>query len=236
LCKELCLTVGKFFCTIISMKQEYTAQAPARIITQEDRLRWVIRFAQMDLDTLRPGDWVNLRDDIHLFAYLSPNGGCYELPGKFRIVQDPQSGEQSIRRESPAITYGIRSMLDGDTAVLTDEDIRAIQPQVLAWLRALTATPDTREWQSRDFVPFHGRVAMDIGGTPVVIGTACELFWWHLLTLLLAEQPGHHILRCPECDTIFYRVQKQAYCSRTCGNRVTQRRWRERQEASAAQG
>lgn len=214
------------------MKHKRIPHPPVRISTHEDRARWVIQFAQMDLDTLRPGDWVNLREDIHQFAHLVP--GHYQLAGKLRSATDPHTGASFLHRVSPAIAYGIHGILDGDTAVLTDDDIRAIQPRVLAWLRALTTPPEPRVARPFNFVPFQGRVDMGFEGIPFVAATAHDLFWWHLLVLILSEQPGRHILRCPECDTIFYRVQKQAYCSRTCSNRVMQKRFRERHEASTA--
>jgi hypothetical protein len=47
-----------------------------------------------------------------------------------------------------------------------------------------------------------------------------------MVTLLLYESPDAPILRCPECQTIFYRVCKQQYCSRLCVNRVGVRRHR----------
>ena len=92
-----------------------------------------------------------------------------------------------------------------------------------------------------------GRVSVDPNGLPLagevllgpsgvrpvqVIAPLRMLFFWYLFWLLLAEPPDR-IQRCPECATIFFRVKKQAYCSRTCGNRATQRRWRERHEVSA---
>ena len=108
-----------------------------------------------------------------------------------------------------------------------------MQPHVLAWLRELTYKPGVNRPEPSDFISVQGKVAMGFAGMLMVCGTPRDLFWWNLSVLLLAEQPGRHILRCPECDTIFYRVQKQAYCSRTCSNRVMQRRFRERHKAEA---
>src|SRR5262245_9598072 len=38
--------------------------------TADDRLTFAVRFAQMDLDHLRAGDWLNLRDDADTFLGL----------------------------------------------------------------------------------------------------------------------------------------------------------------------
>jgi endogenous inhibitor of DNA gyrase (YacG/DUF329 family) len=35
------------------------------------------------------------------------------------------------------------------------------------------------------------------------------------------------VRRCPECQTVFYRVRKQQYCSRRCTNRANMRQWRQ---------
>src|SRR2546421_7825825 len=40
--------------------------------TTAERVQFVIRFAQTDLDTLRPGDWLNLRDDLKTFLGCNP--------------------------------------------------------------------------------------------------------------------------------------------------------------------
>jgi len=47
---------------------------------------------------------------------------------------------------------------------------------------------------------------------------------------LLNQESLDRIRRCPECPTIFYRVQKQKYCSRACTNRANVRTWRQREE------
>src|SRR2546428_4319884 len=37
--------------------------------TDAEQLQFVIRFAQMDLDTLRPSGWLKLREDLHAFIW-----------------------------------------------------------------------------------------------------------------------------------------------------------------------
>ena len=41
-----------------------------------------------------------------------------------------------------------------------------------------------------------------------------------VLTLLLAQHQGRHILRCPECEALFCRVRRQKYCSPSCTDRA----------------
>jgi hypothetical protein len=34
-----------------------------------ERLKFAVQFAPLDLDRLRPGDWMNLRDDLGQFIF-----------------------------------------------------------------------------------------------------------------------------------------------------------------------
>jgi hypothetical protein len=45
--------------------------------------------------------------------------------------------------------------------------------------------------------------------------------------LVLMEEGTSQIQKCPECQRAFYRVRKQKYCSKTCINRVSRRKWLE---------
>src|SRR5262249_9087918 len=113
------------------------------------------------------------------------------------------------------------------------EDVRSLQADTLAWLQSLTAPRDPGEGDLPHRLPLAGEVAFGPSGfmPAQVFAPLRTLFFWYLFWLLLAE-PWDRIQRCPECATIFVRIKKQAYCSRACGRRVTQRRWRERRAGS----
>src|SRR5215471_1040577 len=55
--------------------------------TAAERLQFVIRFAQMDLDALRPGDWLNLRDDF--LTFFGRRGQREPLAGRGGILTSP---------------------------------------------------------------------------------------------------------------------------------------------------
>jgi hypothetical protein len=65
-------------------------------------------------------------------------------------------------------------------------------------------------------------------------GSVRDMF---LLTLhwLLYQESRSRIKRCPECGAIFYRIQKQQYCTRICTNRANVRTWRQREEVKQAE-
>src|SRR5262249_7141942 len=46
--------------------------------------------------------------------------------------------------------------------------------------------------------------------------------------LVLMEEGTSQVQKCPECSRVFYRVRKQVYCSKTCINRVSRRKWLEK--------
>jgi hypothetical protein len=67
-------------------------QAGLRVGDSVDaRLNWVLTFLQRNLDTLSPGDWLNLCDEIHIYGSpLPPDGSGYyaiDVP-KGRTVQE----------------------------------------------------------------------------------------------------------------------------------------------------
>jgi hypothetical protein len=157
-------------------------------------------------------------------------------PYSTKLVTSIVSPEASPEVFQPLISMGMLGIIPAEyppADAFSDEDFRALQRDVLNWLSALThpSSPGEAQWVP-PAIPLQVRVALTDGPSQV-FGPARDVFLWHLF-VLLQQEPLDRIRRCPECATIFYRVKKQAYCSRTCGNRVTQRRWRERQEASTS--
>ena len=51
----------------------YRELSQERMKTAEDRLRFAVEFSQIDLSNLRPGDLLNLRDDLCLFVHGHPS-------------------------------------------------------------------------------------------------------------------------------------------------------------------
>jgi len=73
--------------------------------TADDRLQFALAFAELELDTLREGDWLNLRDDMRTFAWLG-------------------EGEQTLEDLGGVITFPVDRPLPQD---LTKDNIRALQ-------------------------------------------------------------------------------------------------------------
>jgi hypothetical protein len=199
-------------------------------MTREDRLQFAVRFAQMDLDTLRAGDRLNLREDFLGFLNLRHGHGHLNAP-----VVAFQPDESAREVYQPLMSLSFMPLIEGpDPLTLSEADLLALQRDVQRDVSTLldTLTRAVRPEELPSFVERCPLVTLR-QNCRIVKGTARQVFVEQLI-YLLDQEPSDRILRCPECETLFYRVQKQAYCSRKCGNRVTQRRWRERQEASAS--
>ena len=54
---------------MVSMKQKHMPFHPSQLVTQDARLQFVVAFAQLDLDTLSAGDWLNLREVTNAVFY-----------------------------------------------------------------------------------------------------------------------------------------------------------------------
>ncbi len=177
-------------------------------ITVSERLQIALRFAQADLDTLRPGHWLNLRDDLAVFL-------------------DCKAGQQS---QYPAVG-GIMAGPDvhPEAGAYSEEAIRELQKEMRRLLQgAVDRTP-----LEAAAVPIQGlfSIMFSSQGTEkriVAYGPTPDMV---LATLLFLLDPEHldHLKRCPECGVIFYRIAKQQYCSRPCTNRANIRNWRQRE-------
>ena len=77
--------------------------------TADERLRFALEFSQMDLDVLREGDWLNLRDDLRAFVWLG-------------------AGEHTRDDLAGVVTVPLAKPLPQD---MTEPDFRALQRE--AW-------------------------------------------------------------------------------------------------------
>jgi hypothetical protein len=182
--------------------------------TPEERLKFVVKFAGMDLDHLRDGDWLNLREDLQ--SFVSVDQFMIEGPSPHEYTTD----------EIRALQRELRQVL---------EDLVAKrEPSGNHW-------PLTQYTKLIDLGRLAlGVTPLDPLGMPGhnmlrAQAPARNVFFLHLW-FLLGQEPTGRILRCPECGTIFYRVRGQRYCTRRCVNRVNRRDWVEakRQRASTA--
>jgi len=182
-----------------------------------DKLQFAVRFVQMDLDRLRPGDWLNLREDLETFGYGT------------------RAAETSPWGRALSDTVRIRSnnLMGPAFNEMTPKEIHELQAEVRAFFDGYL--PRNQELREKtllgegDFTTQRIRWAFERRGLLTISGSVRDAV---LLTLglVLWALPPAPVLRCPECGALFYRVRKQQYCSRACVQRVSSRRWRQTAE------
>jgi hypothetical protein len=195
------------------------------MITAAERLQFAVDFTRLDLTALRPGDWLNLRDDFLEFfgvrghQHADPFKGA-NLSTVGGIIVSPICFDPAARQED------------------TPEDFEALQKEVSDILYTLTEPLHIGPLELTRIVPTSLCIRtcfQRVQGKNYLVaeGRTRDLFLFILNDLLLYH--ADTILRCPECNRIFYRVRKQEYCERACTNRANVRTWRQREEGKQAE-
>jgi hypothetical protein len=197
------------------MKPNTDPHARVLITTEAQRFRFVVRFAALDLTTLRTGDWVNLQEDLRDF--LSPTHADLRPGGLHTYPTEGHMPEEYTREDFAALQAETRDMLA--MVIASRANPQAFVPKQLSISPTPPHVPALPE-------PHPGRHFISVQGA------VRDLFLFRVHNLL-AQVNTAMLTRCPECDTIFLRKSNQVYCSKKCVNRVTQRRFRER-EATVA--
>ena len=164
-------------------------------------LKFAVKFATMDLDEARPGDWLNLRDDLANFVGAA--AAVEVRPGNRIATIEGEAEDQTIRDLQTTTLQLLEYLADRKTIGVYPAHIPlpSIQKTVI-YVAGGTG----------------GGVFFDVRGT------LPDLFLDALMNDL--AQPGSlmPVLRCPECGRLFYRNRKQKYCDRPC---VAKANWRD---------
>jgi hypothetical protein len=193
----------------------------------EDRRRFAVEFANLELDQLRPGDWLNLRDD-HLVFLGCADDTDYGWAGEVRapqlkdniasmggIIANPQKGHYPHGMSVDAyksLQSVVRNILE--TACHVDDPING--------------SAELGE------IRFRGRIVTYFNKAPYldVFGNAHELTL-QVLADLLRGFPKTPIKRCSECKKLFVAIGKMIYDSRECSHRATVRKWQRSETGKA---
>jgi hypothetical protein len=195
------------------------AQEPRLV---EDRLGFLVRLARMDLGALRPGDWLNLQEDVVAFlgamrcpgAMPAPHPGLCGVRPIFSVMTDRNASFESLEKFQGLMREGQPGLHASLEGVAVDFDGTG----------GIDATA-ARQRKGSETSP-----SVEVTPTPLftmVQGSTHDVFRWHIQRLLV-EAPAGRVAHCRECRAIFYRVKRQIHCSRACSNRVSMRRFRSR--------
>jgi hypothetical protein len=199
------------------MKRESSPEHTPLLTTDVQRFRWAIWFAQLNLATLWTQNWLSLQTELRDF--LNSTHKDLEPGGLFVNPSEPPVPEEFSRENFRALQADTQAVLQAVIQSRTDPTGINLTPMQLQFA-TVPARPRETTGPERQVL--------------VAEGTTRDVFLLRLWVLL-----GHvnttGLLRCRECGAIFYRQRNQEYCGRTCVNRVSQRRWRERHLIAAGQ-
>lgn len=185
-------------------------QAGLRVGDSVDaRLNWVLTFLQRDLDTLSPGDWLNLCDEIWMYGSPLPPGwsGYYSIDiPKGRTVEElsrhsllPRTQVQEAQRHLLRL---VEDLLAGQTVTTVPLSIR------LSTVRHPSGTSIVGTWTGDPLHLLLFRLLTDFQATEVTRLRKCER----------GQSAEDHALSVQVCGRWFYaRDLRQQYCSPECG-------------------
>ncbi|WP_337288622.1 CGNR zinc finger domain-containing protein [Candidatus Methylomirabilis sp.] len=182
--------------------------------TAKDRLEFVLRFVNADLDHLRPGDWLNLKEDFALF--LGCRGGApVALVGPIRAMPiEPPFPQDMAPGDFKTLQSDNREILTQFVKVRERKESQ--QKQTPLSIRASLMPLDVLSPR------FAGRAMLQL------TGPTRDMFLT-MVFLLFAFESTARIAACPECERLMLRTKKREYCSPRCQTRAYMRRYRQRE-------
>lgn len=180
----------------------------------KDQLEFVLRFVNADLDHLRLGDWLNLREDFALFL------GC--------------QGGAPTARVGPIQAMPLEPPFPQD---MTPEDFKTLQSETREILtQFVKVRQDRRGQQGRTklsveaaLLPLEVLSPRFVGRSMLhLTGPTRDIFLTMVLLLFTFESTAK-IGACPECERIMLRTKKREYCSSRCQTRAYMRRYRQQE-------
>lgn len=175
--------------------------------TAIDRIKFAIYLAKVNLKTQRPGDRLNLLDDLKQFS-LSKGGSLLKDLGGINAtpLKEPLPGDYT-ENDFLKLQKDLKNLLAGVAKKSTGE--RA--------MGAMTRMGPVDLNLSDHFG--YGAVCVS------AIGSTRDMFLLQLLFLFLQEGV-ENLMTCPECGEVFFREDKrQKYCKRGCSNLASVKRF-----------
>jgi len=189
------------------------------------QLQWGAKFIRQNLDELRAGEWLSLKEALYDFTLAAKIFPSTKRSG-LSVVVEKYEEERFIQEMSPGV-------------------VQDIQSGMIAWFRAL-AQPG---YGGSDIGFDVNKVVFDFScsspRSPFVLGfgvldniqAARVAMGLHLVGSMLTIG---QFLRCPECGTIFIsnrqpRPDRRLHCSIRCSRGAASRRYREKLQAHEAE-
>jgi hypothetical protein len=202
--------------------------------TPAEWLAWVLRFAQMDLDSLRLGEVTALGDDLRLLPEAMGQTPSAQLDALARSHAAAKDVGYTTALKAVQQTRAGRELAQQTAGVLRGEHgtpmpasaVREVQRAIADGLRELAKPGGGWPVPGQDAVVIYRESARGPW-------TRFRVSWFtsggDRRTILAAVgrlllDHGQKVRWCPECGVPFVSTRRQAYCSVRCSQRVRNQR------------
>lgn len=192
--------------------------------SRRQAMEWILRFAQADLPGLSEGQLIDLRAELALFLLKgppSPSRGLFS----FHVVHAKAASVEELIEAQQESSEGIGHLQDTAKTLLNDflhkghASLPPIENMTYHIVRADPQRPAKSRRAQKQLWAQNFR----------------DIFTYHLADLL--GEHNERIRECQECKRVFLALrEKQELCSRTCLNRVNQRKFQKRKKEKAERG
>jgi len=200
--------------------------------TPLSHLKWILRFVQLDFDTISAGELLDTGWEYLALENTNPMatfvGGPRQMGAEKKASAYIESGVGELVPEGSPSPSSAEQMLPTQTALKWAINRFLGTGGVELSLSALTVRVQT-------LTPHHmTQQALFHYPCQLTLEMPEKEQWAFKLGFLLGVF-GHGVRRCPECETIFLADRKdQICCQRRCVNRKAQRDFQKRKKAKLA--
>lgn len=172
-------------------------------VTPEQRLRWLLDFAQRDLFVLSPGQGLDLHDELWAFSFPHPHQTTAPFPVGRHTGPPLQFTKEYLSDLQKELLEGMHKLLKGEEWWIQYSS-PALPPDHLIYVLRRAA---------------RGRLSGFYMGNH----RSCFL----MLAVDLLKAVGERLRQCVECQKVFLAVKRQAYCGPKCSQRARTRRYQD---------
>ena len=185
-------------------------------LSAEKVTEWLLNFAQIDLEGLSEGQWLDLRAELEVFFACGPPKSDHDMADRHYYTHPNKEGTWSPILQRKGTVPEVQKIIKKALKDLVESGVAIFEP--------LTVIPCI----SRDR-PLSLESESNIYRLPPPSESPKDRFLSYAIDLL--ETVKNRIHPCFECKRFFlgYRFQ-QHFCSTACQNRVNQRKYRERRQ------
>jgi hypothetical protein len=204
--------------------------------SDRETIEWMLRFAQLDLDSLRAGDWLNLREDLQILLgwtdtpehtqQLTPENIIAIQAEVMRVLGDVARANILLRKpvgSTPQPTQEPRPWRR--SALHSSAHVFTVAQGEQTVVRGLELEVSTVRLLSFDY-PGPGSLWLRIEA-----GLRDTLLF--ALGITLSRVNITYLRQCPACSRLFFAEHgRQIFCTPQCASREGTRRFRAKQETT----